>query len=187
MYYPAINEHTFVTICPDCNTEHLPYEYKDAVFKCPNCGAKMIMTEENCLELARLLRELGLPYISINSKLGIRYRKEAELEVTVKFAKPYDNAMFLSLNSLFKFCNSNNGNTYRNVFGEDTPVYFGSILQYYRKITDKDLGEKINRDASNVVPLLEKVIQDLKDWCKYYKENYEGIWAIGKLAGWLDL
>lgn len=104
------------------------------------------------------------------------------IKITIDLGMPFDAAMFSGLPN-FKFYNKNRLKEVDNV----NIIKNGSALQCnLDNITNDVIGAKYLR-RNDVLKILDSAIKELNDWCENYKENLESRWAIGKIAGWLDL
>lgn len=168
-----------IDICSNCDKEVTYGDVKNRITVCPDCGKRLIQTDAKCYEVVKLLKEINLKPIWAYSFGFINKDGVGKLCITIYFDMPYAEAMFSALPN-FQFYNKNGLIVpNKNNLIVPTNAYInknGSALQCrFDSITNADVQQ-----------LFDTYMQELKGWCKDYQENYEGRWAVGKLAGWLD-
>lgn len=58
----------YIDICSNCNKEVEPYgDIRNRVTTCPDCGKRMIHTDDKCYEVVKLLKEINLKPIWASS------------------------------------------------------------------------------------------------------------------------
>lgn len=174
----------YIDICSSCSKEVGPYVniLLDRVTICPDCGKWMIHTDDKCYEVVKLLQEINLKPTRAVSSWKLRKGSVGEINIRVHLDMPYDEAMFSDLPN-FEFFTRGNILTEKGMilsFGDNS-----ALRCKIDNITNNFVGVKY-LGGSDVQQVLDSHIEELKNWCKDYQENYEGRWAVGKLAGWLD-
>ena len=86
-----------IAICSNCDKEVPCRDKRDKVSVCPDCGKRLIHTDDKCYEVVKLLKEINLKPIWAYSFWLINTEEVGELCITVYLDMPYDEAMFTGL------------------------------------------------------------------------------------------
>lgn len=171
-----------IEICSNCSKEVEPHrEFRSIVKNCPECGKRMIYTDDKCYAVAKLLKEINLKPISTVSHWSKHKDGKGSIKIFIRLDMLLNEAMFSELPN-YKFCNKNSTDI-DGFYGIDKDV--SALSCEIRNITNEFVSVKY-LSSSDVQQILDSRIKELKDWCEDYKANYEARWAVGKIAGWLD-
>lgn len=171
----------YIDICSACDKE-IPYgDITKRINICPECGKRMIHTDYECCEVVKLLKEINLKPVWANSFWTISKDAVGIIKIVIILDMPCAEAMFSELPD-FKYFNKNSPIIPNSVYINENGC---ALYCYLDSITHETVGVEY-LGSSDVLQILDSHMKELKNWCEDYKENYEGRWAIGKLAGWLD-